>query len=219
MKRIVLYLLCLSLLGCSSSDSSEAIAEDLIENPISEDTSPSRSQLFRLFLKKFKILSLPLEIRSDDYASIEVTGLERLNEQSYDTLFAKADYFNESFCYGMLPDTTLFYTLIFYHPAAEYYPVLATYSKSGFLINQENLFHGACGSDCGLTSCSMTGIISKDLSVLSVDSIYYEYECDSTYAPLPNTGEIIVISKKGKIDKKGAISMSEKKEQRIKTNP
>lgn len=195
------------------------VAEELNENSISEDISASRSQQFKLFLNKFKILSLPLAIRSDGNAGIEVTGLERLNEQSNDTLFAKADYFNESYCYGMLPDTTSFYTLIFYHPAAEYYPVVATYSKTGFLISQESLFHGACGSDCGLISCSMTGIISKDFSLHGVDSIYYEYECDSTYAPIPNTGEIIVISKNGKIDKKGVISMSEEKEQRIKTNP
>ncbi|WP_188500504.1 hypothetical protein [Pontibacter amylolyticus] len=219
MKRIILFFLCVSLLACSSSDSTEAVDDELIENSISEDTSASRIRLFKLFLKKFKNLSLPIEIRSDGFARLDVTGLERLNEQSNDTLFAKADYFNESFCYGMLPDTTSFYTLIFYHPAAEYYPVVATYSKSGFLINQENLFHGACGSDCGLTSCSMTAIIGKDFSVLSVDSIYYEYECDSTYAPIPNTGEIIVISKNGKIDKKGAISMSKEKEQRIKINP
>lgn len=219
MKRITLFLLSLSLFACSSNDSNEAGAEELNENSISEDISASRSQQFKLFLKKFRILRLPLEIRSDGNARIEVTGLERLNEQSNDTLFTKTDYFNESYCYGMLPDTTSFYTLIFYYPAAEYYPVVATYSKTGFLISQESLFQGACGSDCGLTSCSMTGIISKDFSLHGVDSINYEYECDSTYAPIPNTGEIIVISKNGKIDKKGVISMSEEKEQRIKTNP
>lgn len=101
--------------------------------------------------------------------------------------------------------------MIYFFPAAEHYPVLATYTKSGDLISQESLFVGSCGADCGLVACSMTGRINQDLSITSVDSMQYEYRCDSNAEPIQNSGELIVITKNGKIDKKGKITMAQEK--------
>ncbi len=207
--------------SCSRSDNDKNILsiETKTDHTDSKLTSTENSELFRKFLKKFSTIELPYVFRETSDMSADYNGLQKLDKNSIDTLFAKTEFFDETYCLGMLSDTSNFYALVFLHPASEHYPVLATYTKQGKLIGQEDLLNGACGSDCGLVECTMTGIIKKDFSVLSVDSIRYGYYCDTLGNPIPNSGELIVIRKSGKVQGNGKILMDKEKRTETKTNP
>ncbi|MBA9079878.1 hypothetical protein [Rufibacter quisquiliarum] len=221
MKKIIFALLVLVAASCGRSDNDKSTlsVEANTGDIDSKNTSKTNTELFREFLKKFSPIGLPYVFRETSETSADYNGLQKLDKNSIDTLFANAEFFDETYCLGMLSDTSNYYALVFLQPASEHYPVLATYTKEGKLIGQEDLINGACGSDCGLVECTMTGIIKKDFSILSVDSIRYEYSCDTLGNPIPNSGELIVIRKSGKVQGNGEILMGKEKRTETKTNP
>lgn len=109
------------------------------------------------------------------------------------------------YAYGILPDTTDCFKVIWLEPADDYFPVLATFTKSGKKIKQENIGIGGCGVDCGF-DCTETIDIGKDLRIYSADSVTYN-DCDTN---VNKTGHIekYVLYKKGQILKSGKIKMS-----------
>ncbi|RDC63660.1 hypothetical protein [Adhaeribacter pallidiroseus] len=167
-----------------------------------------RKQLFNLFLKKFNRVSLPYKYKwTSDTERISFSENAKLNKNSADTLFARTDYFSETYCYGFLSDTSKFYALLYFFPADDYYPVLATYTKSGDFINQEPLTVNGCGSDCGLRYCSQTVVLDKNLFIKSTDSIRYDFHCDDEGNPMKDSGLSIVELKSGQLNKNGKIDM------------
>ncbi|WP_205503081.1 hypothetical protein [Rufibacter psychrotolerans] len=221
MKKVIFAFLLLVAASCNKSNHDRNIpsSEAKTGDTNSKNTSATKKELFRKFLTKFSPIGLPYVFRETGDSSADYKGLKKLNKNSIDTLFAKAEFFDETYCLGMLSDTSNFYALVFLQPASEHYPVLATYTKEGKLIGQEDLINGACGSDCGLVECTMTGIIMKDFSILSVDSIRYEYSCDTIGNPVPNSGELIVIRKNGRVQRNGEILMDKEKRTETKINP
>ena len=134
-------------------------------------------------------------------------------------MFVKSEFIDEIYCYGLLSDTTDFYSLIYFVPADSYYPVLATYDKSGKLISQESLLVSGCGSDCGLVYCSSTGVINKDLSLFCADTVKYNFHCDTLGEPVPSSGMTYSIVKKGKVKRDGKIELGKEVRTETKNSP
>jgi len=175
----------------------------------SSDCSKSKDDVyvqFRQFLKKFKPLQLPLTLK---IGSIETKNLPNIDYKSLDTLFIDASY---SVCYGMLPDTSSYFGLIVLMAADDILPFLLTYDKTGKLMSKEDLVRG-CGSGPGIEYCSSIGIIKKDLTIYCTDtSKTFEYD---------NKGKAVnkryyCISKEGKINKDGKITMTKEQTKDLK---
>lgn len=222
MKKLILGCLIFSLSSCDTSNlKSKEVDHDKIgsggvvdklnnsRRDIEKATEKRkiRKQLFNVFLKKFKKIDFPYIYR---YPGSEEYGREKfkLNQNSSDTLFIKTEYFDESYFYGYLSDTSNFFSLIYFLPAESLYPVLATYTKNGDLLNQESLIVYGCGSDCGLKYCSQTVTIRNDFMIEMVDSSKYEGECDEEGNYNPKGHKLYIHSKRGRIKKNGEIEMS-----------
>ena len=128
--------------------------------------------------------------------------------KSIDTLFVKTAYSEGIKCFGFLPDTSKFFSLIYFYPADSYYPHLITYDRKGKQIDQTSLIVNGCGGDCGLQYCSETCIINNDLSILCADTVIWEYFCDSLAQPIPNSGIVWINTKKGKLTYNGKLKMT-----------
>jgi hypothetical protein len=156
---------------------------------------------FKRFLSKFDILRLPMNIKPgrmpvDHYRKLDSTDNSFTGyKDKTETLYA----------FGVLSDTASCFKVIWLEPADDYYPVLATFTKSGRKIKQENIGVGGCGVDCGF-QCSETIDINKDMSIYSADSVTYN-DCDTNGNP-NGTVEKYVRYKTGRIQKSGKIKMS-----------
>ncbi|MFC5272149.1 hypothetical protein [Adhaeribacter terreus] len=211
MLRLSLCLLLVLCFSCTSdkvgNESSKTVLEEKQSSRINT-RDIQKERLFSDFIKKFKPVELPFIYRlsSNDSVRVDFSKLAKLNAHSTDTLFLKAEYLDEIFCYGILPSTSNFYALIYLFPADDFYPVLVTYSKQGEVISQEPLTIKGCTSDCGLTYCSQTGLIDKNFQISSVDTIRYDFNCDDN-GNLVNEGLLMVDSNKGKVNIDGKINM------------
>jgi hypothetical protein len=181
----------------------------------SSDIQPQQPTLpIREFIKKFKLIQPPFYYLGGNVDNFYKKQLFELKENSIDTLFYTERYDVPVYGFGMLADTSNFYSLILVHTAENNYPVLYTWSKSGKLLGREPLIVRGCGSDCGLRYCSSAAHIDKDLSIYIADTSHYEGMCDS--AGNYTTGDsTFIYSKTGSINKSGIIKMSEEQEQRI----
>jgi len=159
-------------------------------------------------MKKFKFLSLPLTIKTLD---ITADSSQKLN--SKDNVFIKSEYPDEIYAYGILPDTTDFYKIIWLQPAEIEVPVLTTFSKTGKKISEKYLGVGGCGSDCGF-SCAEFITIGKDLTIFSRDSIKSS-DCDTDGNLKPNTIKKYIRFEMGSVLKSGKIKMSKISEKPI----
>lgn len=162
---------------------------------------------FNDFIGKFPVIHLPFIYSSNRLGNDAIRKMVKLDSKTVDSAFVNSEFIDEIYCYGLLADTTNFYSLICFFPADSFYPVLATYSKSGKLISQEDLLVYGCGSDCGLSYCSSTAIINKDLSLFCADTVKYKFQCDSLGEPLPNSGLTQSIVKQGKVRRDGKIEL------------
>ncbi|MFD2864470.1 hypothetical protein [Mucilaginibacter antarcticus] len=160
--------------------------------------APSVATDFRSFLTKFKTLQLPLTITIDLKKCVRFT--------KSDNQFVKSAYPNETYSYGILPDTTDSYKLIWLEPSETQMPYLGTFTKSGKFIEKVFLPVGQCGSGCGFL-CNEFTRINKDLSFVSVDSIT-TCKCDIN-GPIEGTSEKYVLIKSGRVAKDGQITIGE----------
>lgn len=180
-------------------------------DPVTHNKTPSFP--IHDFIKKFRILQPPVYylgwMENERYLKQSFV----LQKNSIDTLFHSLSDDLPVYGYGMLADTSAFYSLIYFETAEDHYPVLVTYSKSGQQLCEQALVVRGCGSDCGLKYCSYTAHIDKNASIYIADTVRYEGSCDSAgnYTAGDST---FIFSKTGHIDKKGTIKMSEEKAQR-----
>ncbi len=175
--------------------------------PNAEDASASsrteKERYFKnVFLKKFQSLTLPLTL-----IPLHTGERPTTDPQSADTLFLKSVYVT---CYGLLPDTTAYYGIIWQGIADFDPPFLTTFTKSGEIIDEAGLYVGQCdGGDCD-KSCSETITINRSYELFSVDTVMLK-TCDSIGTILKKS----VFYKSGKVDRSGRIRMEEVAEEEI----
>ncbi|HAH54184.1 MAG TPA: hypothetical protein DCM02_02570 [Flavobacterium sp.] len=166
----------------------------------------SKSNDFKSFIKKFKVLTLPLIINPMEIQDVEnLTPLTKSDFRFINIHDIEPDL-DKIYPYGILSDTLETYKIIYLFPSEIYLPRIATYKKNGEKISDENLSVGDCGSDCGFT-CKETIKIYKDLKIYSVDSIQ-SAECDSL-GPKESTLRKYIHFKNGSINKKGKVNISQ----------
>ena len=166
----------------------------------------SKSDDFNTFIRKFKVLKLPLVMKPMEMQNVENLSPLTKVDLRFISLHNINFELDKVYPYGLLPDTLESYKVICLFPSEIYIPIMVTYSKSGKKISEETLSVGYCGSDCGFT-CMETIKIYSDQKIYSVDSIE-SHECDSL-------GQILNTKKKythfinGVISKKGKIILSQ----------
>ena len=183
------------------------------------DTTQNNSELklpVEDYIKRFKLLQLPFFVCN---GNIDRNHLFVLNQNSIDTLFYNFKNVDKVYGYGILVDTTNYYSLIYFGVADDLFPILCTYSKSGKLIKKEILGVGGCGTDCGMTYCSSSALIRKDYSIYLADTSKYQGICDSVGNYLPNSDSTFIISRIGVIDRKGQIKFEKEKRESFKNKP
>lgn len=191
MMKVFIILVSLSLLSCKRSESPARV-------PITAS--------FKTYITHFRPLDLPFTYTDSDTTSID--NFYRINIHSTDTLFVKGDYLSEVVCFGMLNDTSEFYTLVYLFPAASNYPVIATYSKNGEVIDQKDIITNICGADEGLAYCSSTSIINTDLTIFAADTLKYVV-IDSLGQLTSKILQTIIHSRSGTISRDGKVTISE----------
>jgi hypothetical protein len=205
MKQLPFLFLMLVLFSCGNEP------KPVNDAAVIKDEQPSLP--IREFIKKFKLIQPPFYYLGGNVEDHYKKQLFELKQNSIDTLFYTERYDVPVYGFGMLADTSNFYSLILVHTAENNYPVLYTWSKSGKLLSQQPLLVRGCGSDCGLKYCSSAAHIDKDLSIYIADTSRYEGMCDSAGNYIVGDSTFI-FSRTGSIDKNGKIKMSEELEQR-----
>jgi hypothetical protein len=207
MKQLPFLFLLFVLFSCGNEPKKTDIGSD---NQPQEPVLPIRE-----FIKKFKLIQPPFSYLGGNIEDRYKKQLFELKNNSNDTLFYNTNTYDlPAYGFGMLADTSMFYSLIIVHTAENNYPVLYTYSKSGKLLGREPLLVRGCGSDCGLRYCSSAAHIEKDLSIYIADTSRYEGMCDSAGNYIVGDSTFIY-SRTGSINKDGTIKMNEEVEQRI----
>ena len=204
MKSITAILMILVLLSCKN-EATQKQNQNALATP------------FRAFLNKIKIIELPFVYKyRGDESELNYAQMRTIDSNSPDTLFVKNKEGIK--CYGMLPDTSQYFSLIYFYPAEVYYPVLATYNKNGQLMDEVRLNLGGCGADCGLEQCTEFSRIDKNLSIFSADTIKWQFLCDSLGEPIPKSGVIWIDTKTGHLTQEGRVIMAKDKHEEIKNN-
>lgn len=198
--RLSAFLFLLIIQSCSTKSSQQQSDTSKIKATATLKGNSSNGS-FQIFLKKFNVLKLPLTIPT---LEIAVDSSKKLTVSDND--FLKCEYPDEIYSYGILPDTTNNYKIIWLEPTEIEVPVLTTFTKEGKKIDQEELGVGGCGSDCGF-KCEEYVTLNKDMTIFSVDS--------EKITPCDTNGNFIgrekrsIRYKKGKILPSGKIIMSE----------
>ena len=101
---------------------------------------------FTSFIKKFKILKVPLtieplKIQAENFLPLTKSDLKFIDIRDIDPDL------DNVYAYGILPDTLESYKVIYLFPTEIYIPFLVTYTKTGKKISEETLSVGDCGSD------------------------------------------------------------------------
>ena len=203
------YLFLLGILSCTEDKSNNKHHRKATSNSKKPPQDVTRKALFERFIKKFKPLTLPLTIKTLDIQS--TAAYRPITEK--DSIFINSGYPNETWAYGMLPDTSGTIQLVWLAPAEIYDPVLTTFTKGGQKISEQHLGVGGCGSDCCFT-CDEYIYIKNDRSIYSVDSIR-SCTCDES-GPKKNTMKKYIRYKTGKIGEDGKISLSGVQEKKLK---
>lgn len=192
------FILLISLFAIGACTTPRPNAEDATAS-----TRTEKERYFKnVFLKKFQLMTLPVKLiplHTGEHATTD--------PQSADTLFLKSAYVT---CYGLLPDTTEYYGIIWQATADFDPPFLTTFTKSGEIIDEAGLYVGQCDvSDCE-KSCSETITINRSYELFSVDTVMLT-TCDSIGTILKKS----VFYKSGKVERSGRIRIEEVQEEEI----
>jgi hypothetical protein len=191
----------LTALTISSCSTTKDKTDTVDKSAISEKTKYFKE----VFVKKFRPIELPLTLRP-----LETGERIKTNPESADTLFFRNGV-NYVICYGVLPDTSQYYGLIWLGITDFEPPYLTTYDKQGDIIDETELYVGQCGgADCGWT-CSETIKINENFKIFAVDSVTIR-DCDDVGGNIKKS----IFYKSGHIDDKGKIVMSDTKEESVK---
>jgi hypothetical protein len=195
-KHFYIILLSMFLLSCNGdSPSAEKSAG------ISKEELPIKT-----FIRKLRSVELPFYFRGGTDDSFDESKLTQLNKNSGDTLFFMPGEGSNVYVYGLVGDTTNFYSVLYFERTEDIYPILVTFSKTGRELSKETLVVNGCGSDCGLVYCSYTARLDKNLNISIADTAKYEGICDSNGDYLPNTDTTYIYSKSGKVKDNGIIT-------------
>lgn len=205
MKTSPILLATLLFSACNSKPGAEDKKADSAPVAATTQLDPN----FKAFMRKFKVMQLPLRIRPMEFGDLSHLPLLYGKDTSYITAPGTDTATYRLYAYGLLADTASSYKLIWLAPADDYYPVLVTYTKKGERISEDGLTAEGCGSDC-CWECNQTITISKDLSINSVDSIK-TCECDDN-GPKPETTRKYMTVKTAKIGADGKFKFTELKE-------
>lgn len=172
MKYILFFVIGFSL-ACSNSEKKK---EANTENNLKEAA-------FRKFVNKFKLLSLPIQLRN--HTGISLDGLSKINkEEAKIFLNSEGNYY----CYGMLSDTTDYYSFILLYPADIVVPQLFTFTKEGEMIDMQELIVNGCFMDCGWRKCTSDCLIDDERNITLIDTSDF-YQCDDAGEELPDKRE------------------------------
>ena len=200
MRQLTILGLTYLLIACSPTR--EKVVLNSNKDEVTTPPFDKRAYFKNNYLEKFKIVNLPLTLRpTGNYP--ERRSL-RTDSNSPDTLFYKGAY--SIACYGLLPDTSIFYGVIWLEPADLEYPVITTYDKNGEIIDEREINIGYCGDDCGY-HCTETVTIDKDYKIFSADSVTSS-DCDTLGHIIETSTKKYVIFKTGQINKNGKVEMS-----------
>jgi len=150
------------------------------------------------FIKKFKVMSIPSVLPEGKQLDLE--SIPDTNPNSLDSLITGRWYLQ---CYGMFPDTSNFYTLFFYAPAATMIPVIETYDKYGNKISGEGIDMGCWDGGPVDYDCEGSVTIDSDFNI-RLSHTTTCYDCDST-STKPTK---YLDSREGKINKTGLIEFA-----------
>ena len=206
--NLLLFILFLS--SCNNDNKQKSIS--------TEENEKGQALPINDYIRKFSVIQLPFYFNGWNGYNIDTSKFFAINQKSIDTLFYKLENDEIVYGYGLLADTSNYYSLLYFGQGDDVYPMLATYSKKGQLISKSNLLVNGCGSDCGLKYCSYSALIKKDFSIYIADTAKYEGMCDSLGNYLPNNDSTFINSKTGKIDKSGNIKLDAETRQRIKNS-
>ncbi len=199
MRPLIKYILiALTISSCSTTKDKN----DMDDKSVISD----KTRYFKeVFVKKFRPIELPLTLRP-----LETGERTKTNPESADTLFFR-DGVIYVICYGLLPDTSKFYGLIWQGISDFEPPYLTTYTKQGEIIDEKELYVGQCGgADCGW-SCSETIKIDERYKIFSIDTVM-TWDCDSLRGNLKKS----IFYKSGHMDDSGKIIMTDTKEESLK---
>ncbi len=163
------------------------------------DHSKVADPAFFHFIRKFKVLSLPLKL---DYDEINGPNNNFPNLETEDTIFINQ---LPKLIYGLLPDTSNFYAVIVFGVGDALVPMLVTFDKNGKKINEESLNIELCaGAGPGFGPCYAYSRITKNLSIHCVDSVFIT-AFDT--ASIPGTKQLQCDFQDGKINVNGKIEL------------
>lgn len=111
---------------------------------------------------------------------------------------------------GVVPDTSKFFTFLFYYPGDDLRPYMITFDKKGKLIEEHGTGYN-CGADCGFYCIEGVFTLNKDLSFVS-RHVSYQAECDDQQMDMDTTSvTYYVLERKGKIMPNGRFSEEDDK--------
>jgi hypothetical protein len=213
MKFVSISLLLSLLLITSCDDSKKQNDNQILKVETTQITS------FRKYLKKLQIIQLPFYYKGWTDDKIDVGNLYTLDKNSNDTLFFDINDENIK-CYGVLSDTSNYFSIVYFKIGDAPVPILAIYSKVGKLLDKQELLCYGCGSDCGLEYCSYTAQITKTLDIYIADTAIYNGLCDSLQEDVVKKIDSTFINyKTGKIETNGKIMIGQMINVRKKNSP
>jgi hypothetical protein len=165
-----------------------------------EATTAKNEVSFNKLLKEFPVISLPLQIRIHQHISAK--GLYEVLSDSPENKFFEEK--NSLFCYGLLSDTTLFYSLIMLYPADVMVPQLFIFTKKGELISRTNLVAKGCVFECGFRKCTSDCLIDQENQITLVDTNDI-YSCDEDGNELMNKRNHYIIRKRLEVLSNGKV--------------
>jgi hypothetical protein len=212
--RLISTYFILAIFLLTSCDNNKKENENRILNVETSQTKP-----FREYLKKLQVRQLPFYYKGWTEASFDAGTLYTLNQQSIDSLFFDIKDDNIK-CYGILSDTTNFFGLIYFRIGDAPVPILATYSKSGQLLDKQDLLCNGCGSDCDLEYCSYAAHVKKNLDIYIADTLIYNGICDTLQENvIKSIDSTFIAYKTGKIEANGKINLGQLMSLRKKNSP
>lgn len=155
-------------------------AKELLSQSIkrSQFEDSNRTDRFKKFISKFKLLSHPVVLNTGCYEAND--SLNSRLDMSNDSIFL--DYVGPAVTVGILSDTTRFYAVIYCIAAACYLPQLTVYTKEGRIISTRSISSG-CGSDLGYSCSEFLEIESIHKIILKRREERYKYNDSTAIVP------------------------------------
>jgi hypothetical protein len=190
----------------NSTETVQTTQKDQISQPISEEKPPFQEELttlqtIRKIIDMVGFVELPYKIYYDQ------DGVDVRNEDIY--ILQRKIGVQAGCFYGILPDTTHFFGVLYFVAASIAYPNLATFDKEGILIDKQSIVGDNCYEMAGASVfCDEYTIINKDLTM------HYHYKSKHIFDG-GNYGAVLVckhIERDGRIEKNGKIIAGENRE-------